>query len=150
MRSVIITSLGRLITVAKVGAGLTEDITWSDVTYIKWVQCEGALSITSACLPNILSLGRRMHQHGLRAALKGKPLDLSHSATLNHTQARHDFRKLGGTVGQGLDSKREGSMSTDTTIPKDPFGSEEELRVLTTPVETHSRSYYVERGYEMA
>ncbi|QKX60761.1 uncharacterized protein TRUGW13939_07907 [Talaromyces rugulosus] len=112
---VIVTSLGRLVTVAKVGAGLTQDITWSDVTYIKWVQCEGALSIASACLPNIMSFGRRLKQHGVRAAVRGKSAYASQGAS-----ARHDFRKIGPST-------------TEESGPKDPYGSDEELRVLTAP-----------------
>ena len=144
--SVIITSLGRLVTVAKVGARLTQDITWSDVTYIKWVQCEGALSITSACLPNIFGLGRRIHQHGLKATLTRKPLDLSHSATLT----QRDFRQIGDSNGEGSlkheKSKRGGSVSTNTTTPKDPFGSEEELTTLAMPVQgPKTARHYMER-----
>jgi hypothetical protein len=115
--SVIVTSCSRLITLAKLGNNLTTDFTWNDITYIKWVQCEGALSILSACLPNIVSFGRRVHQHGMRAALSGKSVYVQRAVS-------HSFYKI--------DSR------TDWNVRVSPahngqVGNEEELRVLTSP-----------------
>ncbi|CAI7668047.1 unnamed protein product [Penicillium palitans] len=58
--SVIILSLGRLITLLKASSALEEDLTWSTIGYICWVQCEGLISLMSVCLPNIMELGRRL------------------------------------------------------------------------------------------
>lgn len=56
----IILSLGRLITLLKASSALEEDLTWSTIGYICWVQCEGPISLMSVCLPNIVELGRRL------------------------------------------------------------------------------------------
>ncbi|KAJ5100497.1 hypothetical protein N7456_006549 [Penicillium angulare] len=58
--SVVIVSLGRLITLLKAGSGLEADLTWTTIEYICWVQCEGPISLMSVCLPNIMELGRRL------------------------------------------------------------------------------------------
>ncbi|KAF4767773.1 hypothetical protein N7455_006970 [Penicillium solitum] len=58
--SVIILSIGRLITLLKAGSTLEEDLTWSTIEYISWVQCEGPISLMSVCLPNIMELARRL------------------------------------------------------------------------------------------
>ncbi|KAL1971039.1 hypothetical protein VTN77DRAFT_2873 [Rasamsonia byssochlamydoides] len=59
--SVIVVSVGRLITLAKAGSSLEEDLTWSTIEYIEWVQCEAPISLMSVCLPNTLELGRRLY-----------------------------------------------------------------------------------------
>ncbi|KAJ5715137.1 uncharacterized protein N7483_012318 [Penicillium malachiteum] len=60
--SVVVVSIGRLITLLKAGSSLESDLTWSTIDYICWVQCEGPVSLMSVCLPNIMELGRRLRQ----------------------------------------------------------------------------------------
>lgn len=69
--SVIVVSIGRLVAVAKAGAGLEADLTWSAVTYIEWAQCEGPLSVISVCMPNIFNLCNLIRTYGLRSVLGG-------------------------------------------------------------------------------
>lgn len=71
MDRVIIVSIGRLVTLAKAGAALEADLTWTTITYLEWVQCEGPVSVNSVCLPNIFSLCRLVHICGLRRVLRG-------------------------------------------------------------------------------
>lgn len=68
--SVIVVSIGRLVSIAKAVATLEDDLTWSTITYLEWVQCEGPLSVTSVCLPNIFNLGTLIHTHGLRSLFR--------------------------------------------------------------------------------
>ncbi|KGO70655.1 hypothetical protein PITC_055460 [Penicillium italicum] len=58
--SVVILSIGRLVTLLKAGSTLEEDLTWTTIEYIYWVQCEGPISLMSVCLPNIMELARRL------------------------------------------------------------------------------------------
>ena len=69
--SVIVVSIGRLVSVAKAGASLEADLTWSTITYLEWVQCEGPLSVVSVCLPNIFNLCNLIRTQGLRSVLRG-------------------------------------------------------------------------------
>ena len=68
--SVIVVSIGRLVSIANAGAGLEADLTWSTITYLKWVQCEGPLSVISVCLPNIFNLCKLIYTHGLGSVLR--------------------------------------------------------------------------------
>ncbi|KAL2057974.1 hypothetical protein ABVK25_001591 [Lepraria finkii] len=68
---VIVVFIGRLVTVAKAGSALEEDLTWSTIPYIEWVQCEGPASVVSISLPTILTLSKRIHTHDLRSVLRG-------------------------------------------------------------------------------
>ena len=64
--------MGRLITLARGGEEINKDFTWSAVSYIGWVQCEGAISVMSVSLPNIFQLVRRVQKHGLASAFQRK------------------------------------------------------------------------------
>ncbi|KAI1142337.1 hypothetical protein F5Y05DRAFT_370569 [Hypoxylon sp. FL0543] len=66
---VIVISVGRLVTLAKAGSHLLDDFTWTTITYLEWVQCEGPISLISVCLPNIFRLIKRVHDKGVRGAL---------------------------------------------------------------------------------
>lgn len=153
IKSVIITSLGRLITVAKVGAGLTQDITWSDVTYIKWVECEGALSITSASLPNILGFARRIYFQGFRVATaRSVPYSLENSGT-GHSKTRQKFHEMDTIAHENaIIQTTEWNTTTTQTVPstrstpEDNLGSEEELGILTGS--QSRRFYFIGRGDE--
>ena len=79
--SVIIVSTGRLVTLGKIGSSLEEDITWSTITYIEWVQCEGPVSVISVCLPTIFSLGKHIHASGFRSVIGGKRWKFSKDKT---------------------------------------------------------------------
>ena len=72
LQSVIIVSIGRLVAVAKAGSGLEDDLTWSTISYLEWVQCEGPVSVISVCLPTIFNLVKLVRLHGLQRVLKGK------------------------------------------------------------------------------
>ncbi|EED15800.1 conserved hypothetical protein [Talaromyces stipitatus ATCC 10500] len=150
---VIVTSLGRLITVAKVGAGLTQDITWSDVTYIKWVQCEGALSITSASLPNILGFARQIYWHGFRVSIARKVRYSRQGSGTGHSKTRQNFHEMNAIAPEnGIIRTTEWNTTTTQTVPStrstpaDQFGSEEELGILTGSQPT--RFYFIGRGDE--
>ncbi|KAI0179745.1 hypothetical protein GGR52DRAFT_587285 [Hypoxylon sp. FL1284] len=67
--AVIVTSIGRLVTLARSGPDLTEDFTWSTVEFLEWCQCEGTLSLISVCLPSIFVLAKRVYQMGIEGAL---------------------------------------------------------------------------------
>ena len=72
--SVIVVSIGRLVSVAKAGASLEADLTWSTIPYLEWVQCEGPLSVVSVCLPNIFNLCNLIRTHGPRSVLGGRKI----------------------------------------------------------------------------
>lgn len=59
---VIVVSVGRLIAIANAGSSLEEDLTWSTIDYIMWVQCESPVSLISICLPNMLQLIRHLRK----------------------------------------------------------------------------------------
>ncbi|KAI0431573.1 hypothetical protein F5Y09DRAFT_330270 [Xylaria sp. FL1042] len=61
--SVIIVSIGRLVTYMLHRTSLFDDLTWTSVGYVVWVQCEGLFSLVSICLPSIIRLIRRGLQH---------------------------------------------------------------------------------------
>jgi hypothetical protein len=60
----VIVSIGRTVAINKAGPGLVNDLTWSSVPYIMWVQCEGPISVLSVSLPNIVALIRHVHSTG--------------------------------------------------------------------------------------
>ena len=62
---------------AKAGSGLEKDLTWSTISYLEWVQCEGPVSVISVCLPTIFNLDKLIHQHGLQRVLKGELTSLA-------------------------------------------------------------------------
>ncbi|OTA63676.1 hypothetical protein K449DRAFT_381414 [Hypoxylon sp. EC38] len=86
--SVIVASIGRLVTLARAGPQLfVGDLTWSTIGYIEWVQCEGPISLMSVCLPNIFRFVKRVHEKGVKGTLpdsRGGSNMLSSSANGNH------------------------------------------------------------------
>ncbi|KAI0021211.1 hypothetical protein F4780DRAFT_292841 [Xylariomycetidae sp. FL0641] len=70
---VIVASVGRLVTLASAGDHLLDDLTWTTITYLEWVQVEGPISLTSVCLPSILRLIKRIHDKGIRGAFPDRP-----------------------------------------------------------------------------
>ena len=102
-------SIGRLVTLAKAGSALEEDLTWSTIPYIEWVQCEGPVSVISVCLPTIFTLSKRIHTHGLRSMLRGgkipseKPyspdsVNGNNKFVRMHTYRRHGSPLYGGKL----------------------------------------------------
>ena len=88
--SVIVVSIGRLVSVAKAGASLEADLTWSTITYLEWVQCEGPLSVVSVCLPNIFHLCNLIRTHGLKNVLGGEKTQMKRpyfSSSVNNNDA---------------------------------------------------------------
>ncbi|KAK8030029.1 hypothetical protein PG993_011320, partial [Apiospora rasikravindrae] len=67
--SVIVISIGRLVSIAKAGPHLLDDINWTTITYMEWLLCEGPISLVSVCLPNIFRLFKRASQDGIRGML---------------------------------------------------------------------------------
>ncbi|KAI1206599.1 uncharacterized protein F4807DRAFT_226546 [Annulohypoxylon truncatum] len=85
---VIVVSIGRLVTLARAGSHVFDDLTWRPVGYLEWVQCEGPISLISVCLPNIFRFFRRVHEKGVKGAFpdsrgESKP---SSSFTSGHYQ----------------------------------------------------------------
>ena len=119
--SVIVVSIGRLVSVAKAGAGLEADLTWSTITYLEWVQCEGPLSVISVCLPNIFNLCNLIRSRGLWSVFRGgksqiKRPYLSGSVHKNDTfirmETHHgDRRALFSEESEELEHERERSRS---------------------------------------
>lgn len=64
-RSVIVVSIGRLVSLASAGSGLLDDLTWTTIPYIMWVQCEGPISVMSVSLPNIVHLLKLLREKDL-------------------------------------------------------------------------------------
>lgn len=64
----IVVSIVRLVTLARAGSHLLDDLTWTTIGYMEWVQCEGPISLVSVCLPNIFRLFKRVHQKGVRGS----------------------------------------------------------------------------------
>ncbi|KAI0539788.1 hypothetical protein GGR58DRAFT_463416 [Xylaria digitata] len=60
--SVIVASIGRLVTLAQAGTQILDDLTWGPIEYAEWVQCEGLLSLVSVCLPSIIRLAQHLFQ----------------------------------------------------------------------------------------
>ncbi|KAI0973526.1 hypothetical protein F4678DRAFT_427025 [Xylaria arbuscula] len=56
--SVIVVSLGRLITVIKTADALSRDLTYEGVSPLYWLCAESPITLISICLPATLSLGR--------------------------------------------------------------------------------------------
>ncbi|KAI3342579.1 hypothetical protein F4824DRAFT_446776 [Ustulina deusta] len=58
--SVIVVSLGRLITVIKSADALSRDLTYEGVPALYWLCAESPITLVSICLPATLSLGRHL------------------------------------------------------------------------------------------
>ncbi|KAF2865016.1 hypothetical protein BDV95DRAFT_531823, partial [Massariosphaeria phaeospora] len=59
--SVIVVSLGRMITVLKSAKALNEDITYEGMPMVYWVTCEAPTTLISICLPPMMKLARLFH-----------------------------------------------------------------------------------------
>ena len=92
-------SIGRLITLAKAGSSLEEDLTWSTITYIEWVQCEGPVSVISVCLPKIFGLGKRIHSHGIRSVLKSGSVPDETAHSLGSVNRKSKFVRMDTSEG---------------------------------------------------
>ena len=92
--SVIVVSIGRLISVAKAGADLEADLTWSIIPYIEWLQFEGPLSVISVCLPNIFNLGNLIRTHGLRSVLRGGKTQMKRPWSPNSVNKNDTFIRM--------------------------------------------------------
>ncbi|OTA96138.1 hypothetical protein M434DRAFT_393220 [Hypoxylon sp. CO27-5] len=85
--SVIVASIGRLVALARAGPHMFDDLTWTTIGYVQWVQCEGPISLVSVCLPNIFRFVKRVHEKGVKGTLpdsRGGSNMLSPSANGHH------------------------------------------------------------------
>ncbi|KAJ5519097.1 hypothetical protein N7453_001519 [Penicillium expansum] len=92
--SVVILSVGRLITLLKAGSALEEDLTWSTIEYICWVQCEGPVSLMSVCLPNIMELARRLRNRNKQLSTSALSLSGSKQTASDFMSDSRSFRPL--------------------------------------------------------
>lgn len=92
--SVVIVSIGRLITLLKAGAALEADLTWSTIEYICWVQCEGPISLMSVCLPNIMELARRLRSRYKQSSTSALSLSGSKQTASELLSGNRSFRPL--------------------------------------------------------
>ena len=142
-------SPGRLITIANVEGGLTQDITSSDVSSIKWVQCEDALSITSASIPNILGFVRQIYLHSFRVAIARKvPYSDQDSEDRAFQKAQQKPSRNGLIRTTKWNTTTTQAVPSTRSTPVDQFRSEEELEILTRSQST--RFYFIGRGDEHA
>lgn len=76
---VVIFTIGRLISIAKAGKALDDDLTWAFVTTLYWFVCE--ISVASICisLPMIFQLAKRAAHHGPGALLNSRDYPTSSS-----------------------------------------------------------------------
>ncbi|KAI1495886.1 hypothetical protein F5X99DRAFT_402144 [Biscogniauxia marginata] len=51
---------------AQAGSHLLDDLTWTTIGCLEWVQCEGPISPISVCLPNIFRFFKRIHDKGFK------------------------------------------------------------------------------------
>lgn len=87
-------SIGRLVSLAKAGATLEADLTWSTITYLEWVQCEGPLSVISVCLPNIFNLGNLIRTRGLQSVLRGGKSQIKRPYLSNSNDSNNGFIRM--------------------------------------------------------
>jgi hypothetical protein len=93
-------SIGRLVSLIKAGSGLLEDLTWSTIPYVMWVQCEGPVSVMSVSLPNIVYLFRRWSGRGTKAENSGStPPQGSHNSS---STGSRKFIRLEPYRGEGI------------------------------------------------
>jgi hypothetical protein len=109
----IVVSLGRLITVVKIGDDITEDITYEAAPTFYWFTIETPTILVSICIPAMLSLGRFL------GASYFKPLASKISSVWSSTQSREtimsksgDFTKQSESAGS---SRMAGSKSRHVT-----------------------------------
>ncbi|KAJ5356107.1 hypothetical protein N7517_010716 [Penicillium concentricum] len=92
--SVVILSVGRLITLLKAGSALEADLTWSTIEYICWVQCEGPISLMSVCLPNIMELARRLGRRNKQPSTCALSLSTSKQTASDLLSGNRSFRPI--------------------------------------------------------
>ncbi|KAI3340659.1 hypothetical protein F4824DRAFT_517121 [Ustulina deusta] len=97
--SVIVLSIGRLVTLARVGTSLFDDLTWTSIEYSVWVQCEGLVSLVSVCLPSIIRLAKHVFRNGRRESLSNSRAssEMLYSSTKSLQKAIHSHGGLSGT-----------------------------------------------------
>ncbi|OJJ99926.1 hypothetical protein ASPACDRAFT_43563 [Aspergillus aculeatus ATCC 16872] len=133
--SVVVVSVGRLITLLKAGSALEADLTWTTIEYICWVQCEGPISLMSVCLPNITDLGRRwLARSGRTQPLRNSAFSLSSSAskpsnTADLLSGKRSFHPL-GEVAEEVD--REAILLDSGGPQRTPKDSRHHIYVNTT------------------
>ena len=94
INSVPIVSLGRLVSLGKANESFIKDLTWSTVTYIEWVQCEGPVSLISVCLPTIFSLAKSIYTSGLRSFPKNEGNRLEAGYRDNGVNQKNQFIRM--------------------------------------------------------
>ncbi|OQD63449.1 hypothetical protein PENPOL_c009G00213 [Penicillium polonicum] len=92
--SVVILSIGRLVTLLKAGSALEQDLTWSTIEYICWVQCEGPISLMSVCLPNIMELARRLRNKNKQPTATALSLSRSKQTASELLSGNRSFHPL--------------------------------------------------------
>lgn len=70
--SVIVCSIGRIVSLGQLGNDYARDITYLGRHYVSWVACEPAVSVISVSLPVIFQFAKRIHEHGWLFAWSGK------------------------------------------------------------------------------
>jgi len=101
--SVIVVSIGRLVSLAKAGSGLLDDLTWTTIPYIMWVQCEGPVSVMSVSLPNIFFFVKRLRGRGAKTTTRGEtPLQPYISSGNSKSATSRRFIRLEPYNGEGL------------------------------------------------
>ncbi|KAJ5807082.1 hypothetical protein N7474_010674 [Penicillium riverlandense] len=103
--SVVIVSLGRLVTLLKAGSALEADLTWSTIEYICWVQCEGPISLIAMSL----SASKQTASDLLSGKRSFRPLEEDREAILmdhySGAPKRHNFNTT--TEAMRSDSERD-------------------------------------------
>lgn len=115
----VILSIGRLVTLLKAGSSLEEDLTWSTIEYICWVQCEGPISLMSVCLPNIMELARRLRSKNKQPTTSAISLSRSKqtaSELLSGNRSFHPLDEDTEAILMGRFSGNPNRHSTKTTI----------------------------------
>ncbi|KAI1371685.1 hypothetical protein F4677DRAFT_450169 [Hypoxylon crocopeplum] len=58
--SVIVVSIGRLITISETGAAMDQDVAYESIPALYWLCVEGPVTLFSICIPAMVNLGRRL------------------------------------------------------------------------------------------
>ncbi|KAI2780682.1 hypothetical protein F4815DRAFT_469851 [Daldinia loculata] len=123
--SVIVVSLGRLVTVLKSTNALNTDITYAGVPVVYWVTAEPSVSLLGICLPAMLPLGNHLMKNYF-SPITSKVSGLISSRESDNSRlqsASGDFTKLG----LGYDGKLPASESRapfDTTHPERSYDTQ--------------------------
>ncbi|KAF7558290.1 hypothetical protein G7Z17_g65 [Cylindrodendrum hubeiense] len=127
--SVIVLSIGRLISTIKVIPTLAADLTWNMPSYLRWACVEGAISLISVSVPNMAALVKAMAgtswiSSTQRSSKKQQtPLSYSGEASAYRSQARNgDFQRLESMQGPGV-------SDADSQISLQPMDGYEPAKV---------------------